>query len=156
MNIERLTRLAELLETPSTLRPLAVMDVGFDLTTWYREGPDYDDGIESYNECGTTACAVGHACLDVWFNAQGLVRDGGIPQFEDNSGWDAVAEFFEIDDGYTPGWLFLSDSYQGEATRFDVASRIREALALGDAGLQAKWARVEAERRELERQAGAS
>lgn len=146
MNIERLTRLAELLEVPPSLRPPRTPQ--FSLRGWYSQGTGHTDE-DTDSSCGTTACAVGLACLDSWFNAQGLhLSDDGFPSMGDGreDGWSVVEEFFDLHDGYTAHYLFSDESYidkvtgaRGIASRLDVAERIREVLQLGDVGVDAKW-----------------
>jgi hypothetical protein len=53
--------------------------------------------MEDWN-CGTTACAVGWACLDPVFIEQGLHLDylRIAPQFEGGNGWYAVKHFFGV------------------------------------------------------------
>lgn len=99
----------------------------FDLATWF-------------SECGTTACAVGHACSMPEFNAEGLV--GFIPEwhqprtvnycpkFNSYTGYDAVCAFFDISrrDAY---YMFSPSDYKGNFTSDlptirNVVSRIEE------------------------------
>jgi hypothetical protein len=81
--------------------------------------------------CGTTACAVGHACVSPVFNEQGLelsVWDG--PKFGEFDGWSAVREFFELNT-VDANYLFDMDKYiQGPLTLAgDVADRIEAFIA---------------------------
>lgn len=81
--------------------------------------------------CGTTACAVGHACFDPWFNEQGLrINEYGAPSFEDETSWWAVEKFFELgeDDAFH---LFSGGNYpkEQETTPLDVADRIEAFIA---------------------------
>jgi hypothetical protein len=47
--------------------------------------------------CGTSACAVGWACVNPVFIEQGLKRrHTGAPEFKGLTSWDAVEAFFEI------------------------------------------------------------
>lgn len=139
MNIERLTKLAELLDKVAAERK------PFNLSVWVRSpaelvGMDLEDTATASglameevasHECGTVACAIGHACLDPWFNEQGLTVDlDGQPKFENNQSWDAVAAFFEI------GWelsIFLFDytnyEEEQETSAAAVAYRIRALTA---------------------------
>lgn len=81
MNRERLQQMVTMLrELPATHH------IGFDLETWH---------------CGTSACAVGHACINPEFRAQGLdlyvnTKGVAIPQYANLTGWDAVEDFFDL------------------------------------------------------------
>ena len=128
---ERLTRLAELLDRVPHSAP-----VSFDLSSWAMK-----------SDCGTTACACGHAALDPWFQSQGFylkddlgkkiltVADlGKVTQYPDITydgftDWDAVEVFFDLLEDHCEH-LFAGWRYEGVATPADVASRIREYLAL--------------------------
>ena len=136
MNIERLTKLAELLDKVVEERK------PFNLYCWTDEidrsqgegvfksiasASDMTEEELSKHECGTVACAVGHACLDSWFNEQGLILDlDGQPKFENNQSWDAVAAFFEIGIELAI-FLFDHGNYEEETetTAAEVAYRIR-------------------------------
>jgi len=135
MNIERLTKLAELLDKVDEQRK------PFNLSVWVRSpteltGLDLEDTAAASgltreevtsHECGTVACAVGHACLDSWFNEQGLILDlDGQPKFENNQSWDAVAAFFEVGIELAI-FLFDHGNYEEETetTAAEVAYRIR-------------------------------
>jgi hypothetical protein len=83
MNVKRLLRLADHLDGVPVAR--------FDIHDW---------------ACGTTACAIGHACFVTEFMADGLfmdfrpvdgvVYDGPEPAFGNLKGWEAVEEFFDL------------------------------------------------------------
>jgi hypothetical protein len=78
MNEERLQQMVTMLRgLPEEKRE------NFNLTDW---------------NCGTTACAVGWACLDPVFIEQGLTFDSLriAPEFMGNDGWYAVKTFFDI------------------------------------------------------------
>lgn len=97
-------------------------------------------------DCGTAACAVGHACLNPVFQAQGLtIAETGfgdfVPHVKDGGGhirrsWDAVNTFFGINDE-TSTHLFCGHAYQSatadaddvEVTPDMVADRIVELLS---------------------------
>ena len=135
MNIERLTKLAELLDKVAEERK------PFNLSMWVRSSTELTDmdlgdtaaasgltkeGVANH-ECGTVACAVGHACLDPWFNEQGLTANaGGQPMYGKDNSWDAVAAFFEIERELAI-LLFDYANYDEEAetTAAEVAYRIR-------------------------------
>lgn len=83
MRIDRLQHLITILQ----LVPLE----RFSLRTW---------------KCGTTACAVGWACMDPLFNLQGLIHYGSGPYYEKPDAepnefythWAAVEMFFGLDE----------------------------------------------------------
>ncbi len=123
---ERLAKLATLLMT--------VPDKHFDMSVW-RDGED----------CGTAACAVGHAAMDPWFNARGLKlqkrnklmsRPGHswIPFFQGRTrkylSLKAAQAFFGL--SYEDaGHLFLPRKYRNEGLDVKpstVARRIRTLL----------------------------
>ena len=97
MNRERLNHLITILENVAPAR--------FDLNEW---------------KCGTTACAIGHACLDPELNRQGLylervAGDWGAwtPSYGDSRSWGAVQAFFDLNFSNTLH-LFAHDSYHDE------------------------------------------
>lgn len=115
MNAERLLALATLLDT--------IPAGAFDLRDW---------------DCGTTACAIGHACRDPEFQKLGLgrraltMRKGEFePVFGKLTGWAAIDAFFGIAraEGY---YLFDVNSYRDAAATppRKVADRIRAFVAL--------------------------
>lgn len=116
MNRERLSQMVAMLRGLSPSR--------FDISDW---------------QCGATACAVGHACLSPYFQAQGLrLRkdyDGVTPIYDQHDGWDAVERFFDIDAG-TAEHFFYRSEYPGggETTTADeVADRIELFLSESEA-----------------------
>lgn len=124
MNVERLERLAKLLDQQTDSCP-----VKFDLATW-GQAKKVEENI-----CGTAACAVGLACLSEDFQAEGLkpifAGKGIIPSFGENWHWDAVTSFFDIN-GRTASRLFHENSYGGHLSgasgAHQVAARIREEI----------------------------
>lgn len=95
-------------------------------------------------ECGTVACAIGHACRIPAIAAAGLTMqyssianrvtsDGSpiaVPCFETFTGFNAVEQFFELgvkDSDY----LFHGHTYPSisKPTPIDVANRIDELIA---------------------------
>lgn len=110
MNIARLQRLITILQS--------VPPEQFDLGIW---------------KCGTTACAVGWACADPAFIAQGLRHFPGVGPTYDKPGrepnefythWRAVEEFFGLSD-VQAFRLFSSHSYAADRpVPQDVADRI--------------------------------
>jgi len=83
--------------------------------------------------CGTTACAVGHACLNPVFQKQGL-RFGlrhGNPIYDEYDSWYAVERFFGLSERQAT-YLFYDEEYpdQGkDTTAAEVADRIESFLA---------------------------
>lgn len=101
MNVERLTKMAELLDKVSAEHK------PFNLGYWSHKAEVLEDfelketarasglTVSEVHECGTVACAVGHACQDNWFNEQGLTAtESGCPSYGEVSSWGAVAVFF--------------------------------------------------------------
>lgn len=108
---ERLLRLADLLENLPKDGPR------FDMEVWYK--------------CGTTACAVGHACLNPWFRRRGLKLgeknnlEYAEPEYRGDTEKWAAAAFFNI--GLDEAeYLFYPDRYPNShrSARY-VAKRIR-------------------------------
>lgn len=115
MNVERLQQMVAMLRgLPPTHH------IGFDLTDWH---------------CGTAACAVGHACLSPWFQAEGLsLRQdwGGVtPMFGDFDGWEAVEKFFGLsnDDAEHLFYRWKYPKYGVDTTAPEVADRIEQFIA---------------------------
>jgi hypothetical protein len=91
MNVERLTRMEALLRAPLP------ENTDFNIDTWIEKHWHLAEGTTLEEiPCGTVCCAVGLACRDPWFNEQGLRFSHGEPDFEEHSGFRAVARFFEI------------------------------------------------------------
>jgi hypothetical protein len=143
MNVERLTRLAEVLEAQKF-----VAKAEFKLDEWF-EATDHDsfctfgEAIDTPDgemwqvdpttiACGTAACACGHAAMMPEFQAEGfkLLADmsdcQGVPYFEGEIGWRAVEKFFGLENSEASDLFSQSaHSYEG-TTPFEVAQRIRE------------------------------
>lgn len=100
MHVERLERIAELLRTVAQT-PVNERPQEFDLEKWY---------------CLTSACAIGLAALNPWFQKQGLClqredKEGPyIPVFGRFEGFEAVEKFFEISN-LQSRLLFFPDEY---------------------------------------------
>lgn len=118
MNVERLTKLAELMDR---IKPTSKKK--FDLQYWKKK-----------TDCGTSACAVGWACSDPWFKEQGLKLKTDVwSRKETETAWDvyyddwrhfaAVARFFDIRE-YEAEHLFMPGVEYSKPA--DVASRVRE------------------------------
>lgn len=109
----------------------------FDLESW--TNAIGDNAHDSAHACGYTACAVGHAMLDVRFNALGLIQMNGIPLYEGESNWQAVEKFFEID-GLTAQAMFSDDHYDHSGvTPLEVAKRVQELIMIGEDDFQDKY-----------------
>lgn len=81
--------------------------------------------------CGTSACAVGSACFDPWFNEQGLyLNEYGSPSFDGWSSWDAVEAFFGLEPSDALN-LFYGGNYPkgDDTTPAEVAARIEAFIA---------------------------
>lgn len=99
--------------------------------SWFRLESWVD---EATNDCGFSACAVGHMCLDQRFNDQGLVMDldwglEGAPEYvlrgcdENPHSWDAVQMFFDISEDQAKH-LFNRHCYVNAPSAKRVADRI--------------------------------
>lgn len=90
-------------------------------------------------DCGFSACAIGHACLDARFNAEGLFAQFGAselhampPAFQYDGelqlAWLAVVRFFDLTQGQAY-YLFDQDKYPANQYTNPAAVRQRiEAL----------------------------
>lgn len=78
-------------------------------------------------KCETTACAVGHACLDPVFIDQGLMfsTTWPTPTFGSLESWAAVEHFFDLT-GKQREWLFSDWTYpqNDETESGEAANRI--------------------------------
>lgn len=111
MNKPALLKLAQLLR-----KPLPKGVDRFEMRSW-----------QSHKECGTSACAVGLAASDPWFNKRGFKIMNGGPGFIPErgcylGGWNAVIRFFDLteEDAF---YLFAKPFYI-RGNRLDVARRI--------------------------------
>lgn len=137
MNEDRLLKLAELLEADAD----SPKGVKFDLALWGCRD-DLSDRTRPRSikvDCGTTACAIGFACISNVFEEEGfagklVTKNTGsgnnvIPQFDGREGMGAVTEFFGID--YSEAMnLFDNYAYErhersGKAGKLAVSRRIR-------------------------------
>lgn len=131
----RLTRLAYTLEHLPQQRETCVIQVDrFDMYSWAKQG----------SACGTSACAVGHAMLLPWFNAEGLeakridkrgYRNQLSPVYQGQSGFEAVERFFGIDEAtsrhlFDPTYYPVFGLFGITVQPKHVAKRIREVIAL--------------------------
>lgn len=131
MHTERLQRLIHILETAHETKQVDF----FDLTCWYVPYHEADPKIPSENlftghTCGTAACALGLACMDPEFKAQGLKMILG-PQYFHHQSYLAGAAFFDID--YEDSkYLFRTNAYPDPylVTPTMVADRVKELIAL--------------------------
>lgn len=100
------------------------------MVTMLRELPEETFNLDAWT-CGTSACAVGWACVNPVFTEQGLKRrHTGAPEFMGLSSWDAVEAFFELK-MHQSSYLFDICEYPKEAgtTPDEVADRIESFLA---------------------------
>lgn len=141
MNLERLNQLA------AVLYSVPASAVAFDMSRW----------ISQRRNCGTAACALGHAALDPWMQEQGLHLVIGLrristveqynawakecpvdaafmtlPVFGLASGYDAAIDFFGITDAaasylFDPSWYPGADDIPLAA----VIARVDEVIGLG-------------------------
>lgn len=89
MHKQRLNRLAEHLRT---------LDEDLYMYTWF-------------SDCGTAACAIGHATLIPEFQEEGFQRFWSGVKYKGAVSWDAVEAFFEISSSEAH-WLFGGDQYK--------------------------------------------
>lgn len=135
---ERLLRLADKLEGKGPYEKYGpIPDQHFDINSWFYASNFYEktgnqviEEITNYR-CGTSACAVGWACLDPWFNERGLksIDKCGQPcPFVENTSHDLplfmLADFFDISH-YDVADLFLMNRYLKSPKPYEVARRIR-------------------------------
>lgn len=131
-NIERLKELQNLL--------IKVPVDQFDLGVWFdsvdSEGKEFS---ELAGKCGTSACAVGWACTHKEFNKQGLIYEidednHGFPVYRDDTGWDAVERFFDLninvaellfDESWYEDKFYNDATNELKITTQDVANRIQ-------------------------------
>lgn len=120
MNTERLEKMIEMLHDIPKAR--------FDMANWVG------------NDCGTVACAIGHAAQHPWFRKQGLHLSPPklgefIPLYKRRENWEAVTAFFDIKDEDAEylfdGWSYAS-CMRGKPGPAEVIARIRELLENGD------------------------
>lgn len=146
MNIKRLALMVKMLsevEAGTWKLPKKSIISKIDVMPSYQEEEhkdQFDLSFWSYGakgiDCGFTACAVGHACLDNRFNKLGLEFDwSDTPSFDGSSSWDAVEKFFEIKKN-TAIILFSSSEYpghlKGNALAVQVRRRVEKLLELED------------------------
>lgn len=146
MNVEALNQMVRVLENVASNQ---ILRATFDLESWSNEMWSESTikiltapipVAEQMFECGTTACACGHAGLDPWFNQRGFKwdvlksfgRTAHLSCFDKNGnqliGWHAVQEFFELGERQAEH-LFSQEAYNEEGiyqvTPEDVIARIR-------------------------------
>jgi hypothetical protein len=129
MNKERLRLLAEFLKT--------VNPVKFDLCTWRSPSPgDWtisevlrSDKSLLDNDCGTTGCAIGWACVIPEFIEAGLVYKEEGPTFDGYVSWEATEAFFDIPPKVAT-LLFSSNEYPFNTSAHVVADRIETVISI--------------------------
>lgn len=159
MNIFRLQLMADLLKEMAVEVP--VYEFVSTVTNWGEGTKELSCLIERFSlddwtnvgstrpACGYSACAVGHAMLDVRFNALGLYHIDGVPGYNGHRNWEAVREFFDITEEtaetlFSPtayGTSFDNDTDDGllKATPEDVLDRVLYLLKHGEDDLQTKY-----------------
>lgn len=137
--VERLLRLADKLEGKGPYEKYGpIPHEHFDIRSFYnfpRElylASEHVQNISEY-KCGTSACAVGWATLDPWFNEKGLQSaysqsDIYLIKFDGLYDWRAIEEFFGLDEDEAED-LFTLDSNYGNNDPLVVAERIREVVS---------------------------
>lgn len=136
----RLLKLADLLVKDTKNKK----GIKFDLSTWARPSRKRrSSDFELSVDCGTTACAVGLACVSGAFKRSGLGYETNglwtgdefriIPVFQHHRNFDAVERFFDISD-FEAEFLFINYKYpkklrKGAKGERAVAKRIREFVA---------------------------
>lgn len=135
MNIERLKRLEALLRRVH-VKPAKHRQ--FDMNHWFETQVDEVNHTVKIDargnckivvekpECGTSACALGHAALDPVFQKAGLKMDyndagSGTPNFRGHGGMDAGMLFFELD--LTQAMYLFNGS---DLTAQQVANRVKD------------------------------
>lgn len=105
-----LGRLKQLRDDLVALSAMEKKPIRFNMGRWY----------DDRRICGTTACAVGYCSMQGWAKKEGLSLVEGVhindfplmvPSYDGKTGFRAVAEFFEIDEGDTY-YLFNDGDYE--------------------------------------------
>lgn len=135
MNQQRLRLLAARLREPD-------VEPKFDLVSWCsaefrREPKDVNTAVRNRlkTKCGTTACAIGYACLMPAFQTEGLgfyydaVFEELTPRYGGMVSWDAVERFFEISEPQAHQLFAISSYPSALTTAADVANRIDKFIA---------------------------
>lgn len=136
MNRDRLGLMATLLEEieAGTWEPTGAL-INLQPFPWRCPGHRFDlaqwcDTV--LPDCGFSACAIGHACLDDRFNQQGLFLNWrtSAPQFAPGGtvlpsplGWLSVTAFFEL--GTSDAYHLFDRDHYPDAARADPAA-VRE------------------------------
>ena len=160
MNIFRLQLMADLLKEMTVEIP--VHEFVNTITPWGEKPQEVTSLIEAFSlddwtdvggarpSCGYSACAVGHAMLDVRFNALGLYHMDGVPGYNGTTNWEAVRTFFDISEE-TAELLFAPSTYDtaydevegiedvSTATPADVLERVMYLLKHGETDLETKY-----------------
>lgn len=131
VRIDRLETLANYLDS--------IPDRKFDLISWFNSDKNMHDLVPTnftdFNECGTTACACGHAAFIPEFNDAGFkkfdsysfsYRDPSVPGAPLHTDWKAVDLFFNMPRASSKH-LFSNYKYETDKnTRIHVIARMRE------------------------------
>ena len=150
MNYEHLKLMEKMLRNLPKVAKVPYFNLGVwinngDSATVFGEDSDdiiYDtkgNELEHTIDCGTVACAVGHACLLPEFNELGLkFGKDWDPIYEvegkvTSNSWAAVSDFFDIKHRAAE-WIFDEYSYNDECevTPLMVADRIAEMIVNGE------------------------
>ena len=95
----------------------------FDLEDWRSSNtgnPDIKDH-ELLNSCGTSACAMGWACVIPEFKKLGLEFVRGGICYDNNLGILAITKFFNFDFTDTTRYLFFIETYRTTEDYLDVS-----------------------------------
>lgn len=101
----------------------------FDYKVWvgYNGQMTWEDGMEAFQDCGTTACALGWACTMPKFRKLGLDLNSGVPTLKGVQGaFPAAANLFGLTDAESY-YLFEPSNYPPRAAA--------SALSKGPSGL---------------------
>lgn len=132
-NKKRLEMMVEMLNEHETL--FKVVNLSFDMNEWGDAVSDDDEEIMVKDACGTSACAIGSACLYPPFKDIGLnginCTSGFEPSYKQWHGWMAVRQFFGISETVAE-YLFSNHKYKNDNVGpKDVAKRIKKFLKDG-------------------------
>lgn len=135
----RLLKLADLLEEDAKNKKGIKFDL--DVIAVNSQGHDFRFGEVPTVSCGTTACAVGLACVSGAFKRSGLsyeIKDYGFEMVLNKEsgemlGWPAIEDFFDLFSRessflFTPGSYPYDKRTGAKGERF-VAKRIRDFVA---------------------------
>ena len=148
MRAPHVTPMQQRLRLTETVRVIeGTEDAGFNMMSWFDQvtfGPGDD-------VCGTTACAVGCAAQDPWFNERGLTLEKNpnykgkdimvTLTFLDLHHFDAVMAFYGLNEQEVD-YLFTNEAYEDadiKPTRVAVIARIQDFILRGMPGEDDCW-----------------